>query len=361
MIAKRLHQVVDTVLPWDATSDHVFLIRGWLREMGYESEIYAMFPDSSLADEVKQFDMMALSGEELVVFHHTTGSAALDKLIEQRIPLILIYHNITPPKFFAEESKEMVARLEKGRSQLRAIRKQTRLALGASGYSERELRILHFERTGVLPIVLDKKQLDLPIVEDLFKSCQTGGPLLLFVGRISPNKRQEDLLKLLTYYRRIEADAHLVLVGNTDDEAYMEWLRTFIAEHNLAGAVTFAGHVSQEEMVTYYKAADLFVSMSEHEGFGKPLIESMYLGLPVMAYAATAVPSTLGGAGVLFTEKAFEPLAEMVDMLVKDQMLRRQLTAAQRERVRAFLEPVVRGQWQQYLEDLAREPIARKK
>jgi glycosyltransferase involved in cell wall biosynthesis len=177
-------------------------------------------------------------------------------------------------------------------------------------------------------------------------------PTILFVGRVVPNKCQEDLVKLLYHLRLHQSNAHLVLVGDLREQGYVRWLEHFIHRYGMAGAVTLAGHVSQQEMVTYYKSADLFVSMSEHEGFGKPLIESMYFGLPVMAYSAAAVPSTMGGAGILFSRKEFEPLAEMVHILHNDQQLRQRVVETQLRRVQAFLEPAVKEQFRNYLAQL---------
>ncbi len=169
-----------------------------------------------------------------------------------------------------------------------------------------------------------------------------GGPLLLFVGRQVPNKKAEDLLKLLFFLRRIEPDARLTLVGAPWLDSYTRWLHDLARDLGLGGAVHFVGHVSQQEMVSYYRLADLYVSMSEHEGFGKPLIESMLLGLPVMAYAAAAVPYTLGGAGVLFHDKQYEALAELAHLLVTDRALRQKVIAGQTQRVQAFREPQVK-------------------
>lgn len=348
-----LHQVVETVLKGDATSDHVFLIRSWLREMGFVSEIYAPYCQKELENEVRLYTPSALAGEEILLFHHTIGSDTLDQVWQQGIPFFLIYHNITPPEFFIGRDPVLTRQLERGREQLEKIRPITRLALAASSYSEKELKDLDFTETGVLPIVLDEAKYDLPIDSHIQAKCRTFGPLLLFVGRIAPNKRQEDLIKLLYFYRRFEPDAHLVLVGGLHLKEYVTWLRQFAIRLGVDDAVTFAGHVTQQEMVTYYRTADLFISMSEHEGFGKPLIESMYLGLPVLAYAATAVPSTMGGAGVLFHEKDYESLAEIVDILVQNQRLRQRIIAGQNERVKAFLEPNVRRLWATYLEKLS--------
>jgi glycosyltransferase involved in cell wall biosynthesis len=349
---KVLHQVSEAALVGDATSDHVFMIRRWLREMGFASDVYSPHTQKELESEARRFTISALAGEEILVFHHTIGSTALDEVWEKRVPLILIYHNITPPEFFVGTDPVLTRQLERGREQLAKIRPITRLALAASPYSEIELKELDFADTGVLPIVLDEAIYDLPLDNRIQAECRARGPILLFVGRISPNKRQEDLIKLLFFYRRIEPEAHLVLIGGLQSKEYFSWLRQFALDLGLGSAITFAGHVSQQEMVTYYRTADLFVSMSEHEGFCKPLIESMHLGLPVLAYAATAVPSTMGGAGVLFHEKDYESLAEIVDILVQNQGLRQRIIAGQNERVKAFLEPNVRRIWAGYLEKL---------
>lgn len=352
MSKKVLNQVAEAALVGDATSDHVFLIRRWLREMGFSSEVYSPNTQKELESEVRRFSISALEGEEILVFHHTIGSTALDEVWEKRIPLILIYHNITPPEFFVGTDPVLTRQLERGREQLVKVRPITRLALAASPYSELELKELDFSQTGVLPIVLDEAKYDLPLDGRIQAERQIYGPILLFVGRVSPNKRQEDLIKLLYFYRRFEPDARLVLIGGLQGKEYVSWLRQFAEGLGLGDAITFAGHVSQQEMVTYYKTADLFVSMSEHEGFCKPLIESMHLGLPVLAYGSTAVPSTMGGAGVLFHEKDFEALAEIVGILVNNQGLRQRIIAGQNERVKAFLEPNVRRIWAGYLEKL---------
>lgn len=352
MTEKKLHQVVDSMLVGDATSDQVFLIRQWLREEGFISNIYASEWDDRLQDEVQAFDIKLMENEAVVVYHHAMGSPLLKELYAGSVPLILIYHNITPPQFFSSVDFGFMQTISYGRDQLEQIRPITELALSDSPYSEQELIDVGFEKTGVLPIALDLSHYDMPVDDELFNFCRANGPLLLFIGRIVPNKRQEDLIKLLYYYRRIEPQARLVLVGSLQTEAYVTWLKDLAEELDLSDAITFTGHVTQQEMVTYYRAADVFLSMSEHEGFGKPLIESMYLQLPVIAYASTAVPSTLNGAGILFQSKDFEALAEMVDMLVRDQSLRQRIIAGQNRRVQDFMEPNVRLQWHSYLQEL---------
>jgi L-malate glycosyltransferase len=177
----------------------------------------------------------------------------------------------------------------------------------------------------------------LPSNSELVERLAQKRPLLLFVGRIAPNKRQEDLVKLLYYYRRFQPQAHLLLVGDRWVVGYDRWLESLAADWGLADGVTLLGKVPQADLVTCYRQADLYISMSEHEGFGKPFIESMYHDLPILAYSAAGVPDTLAGAGVQFRQKDFERLAELVDILVTDSELRRRLIAGQRQRLAQFL------------------------
>jgi len=349
---KVLHQFLMDVSKGDATSDHAFLIRGWLRNLGFESDIYGAVFDEKLGSEVRQFTPGSFTGQDLVIYHHTTGSTTLNHLIERRIALLLIYHNITPPDFFKKTDPAIANQLVSGRQQLQEIQPFVRMALSASPYSEEELRELGFENTGVLPIVLNEAEYNVAIDKDFQSRLREGSPTLLFVGRLAPNKRQEDLVKLLFYVRQIYPRARLVLVGGNTGEGYLRWLNYFIERNGLADAVTLTGHVTQQEMVTCYKSADLFVSMSEHEGFGKPLIESMFFNLPIMAYSAAAVPSTLGGAGILFNRKEFEPLAEMVGILYEDPILRQRVIDRQTRRLQTFLEPNIRQQFEGYLTQL---------
>lgn len=345
-----LHQMTTGTGIGDAITDHVFLLRRWLRELGFESEIYAEFVDPALASQVRHTATYRPKQDgEWVIYHHSTGSPVVARLMAWPVRVIIVYHNITPPDFFQGIDPKLAGEMVEGRRQLAQLLPQTGLALGVSPYNEEELKRVGFAPTGVLPLALDTSHYAGPSNPSVVGHFKAGGPLLLFVGRQVPNKKPEDLLKLLYFYRRIEPDARLVLVGGPWISAYDYWLREFARELGVQDAVTFAGHVTQQDMVTYYRIADLYVSMSEHEGFGKPLVESMVFDLPVLAYAAAGVPGTLGGAGVLFYHKHYEALAELADLLVKDASLREQVLEGQRRRLQAFLLPQVRQQFVNHL------------
>jgi glycosyltransferase involved in cell wall biosynthesis len=348
-----LHQVTDSAVPGDAITDQALTLQRWLRELGYKSDIYSLHCAESLATQIKPLNQYKPGrNERFLIYHHGVGSDVVNMLVDIGVPLILFYHNITPPEFYANVDPALANELIHGRSQLQTIRTKAVLGLGASEYSVLELENSGFIKTGILPIAIDESDYNAPSSDVLLDNYRDKRPLLLFVGRLAPNKRQEDLIKLLYYLRRISPGAHLLLVGRIHHKDYHSWLTHLCANLGLKDAVTFTNHVSQEEMVTYYRMADLFVSMSEHEGFGKPLIESMYFEVPVMAYASTAIPSTMGDAGVLFHDKDYEALAEVADLILQDDKLRARLVAGQNRRVADFLETSIKRQLQRIMEDL---------
>lgn len=342
-MSKVLHQILTGTTAGDAITDHAFLIRGWLRELGFTSDIYAQHIHDSVADEVRPLTSFRVTpANRFVIYHHSIGSDVADFLLKRDVKLILIHHNVTPSKFFAQINPAWAQMTALGEKQLIAMQPQTVLGLAASAYNELDLKEAGYGQTAVLPITLNKKELDLPNNEELAAELADKRPFLLFVGRLSPNKKQEDLVKLLHYYRRIQPDAHLVLIGDRWGVKYDRWVEQLAADLGLSDAVTLTGKLSQQDMLTYYRHAALYISMSEHEGFGKPFIESMYLNLPILAYGTTSIPYTLGNAGVQFLKKDYERLAELTEILITDAALHTRIISRQRERMAVFEETAVR-------------------
>jgi glycosyltransferase involved in cell wall biosynthesis len=175
------------------------------------------------------------------------------------------------------------------------------------------------------------------------------------VGRVSPNKRHEDLIKLASYWKRfIGPDVRLLLVGKLPRRrAYFDALQALMYEEGFTPAeVVFTGHVDHDDLLACYSAARVFVSMSEHEGFGVPLIEAMLLDVPVLAYRAAAVPDTLGPAGLQFREKRIPEVAELAHLLASDAHLRGAVLAGQRRRLADFAPAAVEAALKRHLESL---------
>jgi glycosyltransferase involved in cell wall biosynthesis len=346
----NLNQFLTGAVEGDAITGQALIIQQWLREFGLQSQIYAQHIHPSVEKEVRHLSRYRRNKDEKwAIYHHSIGSNLPDYLAKRPLQLMLIYHNITPTTFFERSDPMRTEMAQRGRTQLLDLRDQTALAMADSAYNELDLLEVGYENTVVLPLALNTERYDLPLNEALAAQLQKSGPRMLFVGRLAPNKKQEDLVKLLYYYRRIEPRAHLYLVGDRWEVGYDKWIETLAADLKIDDGVTLTGKVSQQDMITYYKTSDLFVSMSEHEGFGLPLIESMYFSLPLMAYGTTAVPYTLGDAGVQFYRKDYEGLAELIQLLMKNQGLRQRLIAGQKERVQNFLEPAVCAQFERLL------------
>lgn len=351
MKGATLHQFLTGASAGDAITDQALLIQRWLRDLDFKSEIFARHMHHDMDEGIRPMGgYLRDRNEEWGIYHHSIGSDVPDFLIRQGLRLILIYHNVTPPEFF-EVSDPLHAHLARlGMQQLATLQPHTGLALADSRYNEADLKRAGFECTGVQPICLRTERYDVPLNEHLAAKLTRSKPRMLFIGRVVPNKRQEDLVKLLTALRRIHPLTHLYLVGDSWGGGYDRWVEQFADELGVSSGVTLVGKVSQEDMVTYFRMADIYVSMSEHEGFGVPLIESMYLGVPVVAYGAAAVPETMADAGVLFYRKEYERLAELIDLLLTDDALRGRLIERQRVRVQAFLEPQGRRQFIAHLE-----------
>lgn len=349
-----LNQFLTGATVGDAITDQALLIQRWLREAGYESDIYAWHLHDSMTAAARPMSAYRRArGETRGIYHHSIGSDVPEFLAGRGLRLILVYHNVTPPEFFANSDPLRAYLARQGIEQLSMLRPLTDLALADSRYNERELTTVGYAPTAVLPICLEAGRYLTPSDGASPDTTVGPGPRLLFVGRLAPNKRQEDLVKLLFFLRRIYPQTRLTLVGDRWEMGYDRWVEQLAVDLNVADGLVLAGKVSHEDKLAYFRAADLYVSMSEHEGFGVPLIESMLLGLPVMAYGATAVPETMDGAGIVFYRKEFEPLAELTALLFEDKPLRQRIVERQRVCVQRFLEPQVRRQFLDYMERIA--------
>jgi glycosyltransferase involved in cell wall biosynthesis len=325
----------------DAIGNEALRIQSILRGQGCESEIFAeaVHPEMSGSAHKLWEYRKASSRENLLILHFSIGAGVSTYAYHLPDPILLIYHNITPAHWFAEFHPHLAGLCHHGRRELAAFNRRARLALGDSEFNRSELEALGFRPTGVLPLMIDPRPLEEepnPVVLRMFDDAKTN---FLFVGRCIPNKRIEDVIKVFCYYQRfIDPNSRLLLVGETHGfERYFDSLVRLVDDLALEDVV-FTGHVDTDDLAAYYRVADLFLSMSEHEGFCAPLLEAFRFGLPVMAFDAGAVGETLAGAGVLIREKTFDRIAEMAHLLVHDEGLRERVLAEQNRVLQRRLE-----------------------
>ena len=335
-----VHQWVPAAHRGDAIGDSARRVRDLIRGMGHQSDVYAMTIDADLRDDVRPFaDPASLLGD-LTIFHYALPSPMTEAFAGLRGGRILQYHNVTPASFFAGYDAALFRLASLGRQELATLVGRVDLALGDSEYNRRELESLGFTRTGVFPIAVDTSRITSPRpLPALEKTLDDEFVNFLFVGRIAPNKRIEDHIKLAEHYKRyVDAYYRFIFVGRYDVvPRYYSTIRALMAEYRLLNErFVFTGPVSNDELASYYRHAAVYISLSEHEGFCVPLLEAMAAGVPVLAYAAGAVPDTLGGAGVQFSPKDLEYAAELAGALAFDDALRADVLAGQRRRLADF-------------------------
>ena len=339
-----VHQVLATLGYGDAIGNEVLGIQRVLRRAGYESEIFVETADWRLEHLTVDYrDLPDASHPDNVLFHHfSIGSRASRVAYALPDRMVLVYHNITPPEYFIDVHPILTQQCFLGRRELGFYASRCDLALGDSEYNRRELEAAGFPRTDVLPVVPDFTHLSGPANHMQTRVFDDDWVNMLFVGRTIPNKRIEDVIRWFHVYKRWHNPrSRLFLVGShAGFERYIAMLYQFIARIG-ATDIYLQGHVTNEELVASYELADIFLCASEHEGFCVPLVEAFHLGVPVIAYAAAAVPATMDGGGILLTDKNPAEVAALIDALVTndafhDHVVRTQDAALERLEARDF-------------------------
>jgi glycosyltransferase involved in cell wall biosynthesis len=343
---REIHQVLPNLCYGDAISNHTIAIRDYLRDHGYRSDIFVRYLDEKVAHEARIFQPNFINSQAGLIYHHSIGSEITEYAVTHKGPKCLIYHNITPPRFFKPYRPEFAKILEEGLTDLGRLATYFPLSVGDSNFNANELLASGFSDPGVLPIAIDCKKWDIPADEELMQKLQDGKSNLLFVGRLAPNKRQDHLIEAFAHYHMMDKEARLILVGciDTNDPYYYHIIAT-ISRLDLTEHVIVAGQSTDAQLLAFYRTAHLFWSMSEHEGFCVPLIESMWFDIPILAYKSSAIPETLSKSGIMFTTKDdLMQVAVLTRIMIEDKILRSKIINAQRQRRNDFMPKLVYSQ-----------------
>lgn len=343
MTVSRIDQIIPSLASRDAIGGHVLQLRDLLRSTGYQSDIYYGNATSDRLDHgfpVSRLGDRPSSGRVLL-YQLSIGSGVADIFRERSERKFVNYHNITPAGLLESWVPEVGEEVRWGRAQLRDLAPVTEFAIADSNFNERELQEAGYRSTTTVPLLIDLDGFagapDKSLAARLAAEKAEGGADLLFVGKVSPHKGQHDLVKALAAYRRLyDPDARLHLVGGAISDDYRLAVERFAAELDLLDAIDIAGSVTHEELIAYYEASDVFVCLSNHEGFCVPLIEAMYHRLPIVGYANTAVPETVQSAGLILPNKEPARVAAAIDRVISDSRLRSALGDAASDRVASF-------------------------
>jgi len=338
----RIDQLIPAFHRGDAIGDTALNMKKFFLSLGFQSEIYCLSRDKGLEKSSRVFsDYQTPAPSDITILHFALPSPLTQAFVQSPSQKMIIYHNLTPHEFFTDFSHEMVRISRIGREELISLVPHVRLALADSEFNRQELVEVGFQRAEVFPLFIDFEKYNKPMSRLFYSLFDDERTNILFVGRIVPNKKIEDLIRVLFSYKKyVSPLVRLIVVGKTSSvPKYFQSLVRLADEFYLQPEeIRFTGHIPDEEMFALYKVADVFLSLSEHEGFCLPLIESMVFDLPLIAYDCTAVPYTLDGAGILVREKRVEFISELIDIVSRDEGVRKKVIQGQRQRLRTFKE-----------------------
>jgi glycosyltransferase involved in cell wall biosynthesis len=341
-VSERLRladQIVPTLAYGDAIGNDAFELQRLFWRRGVQSEIFV----DEAKPEVRAFarswrDLRPeRSRAGLTLFHMSMGNDAIDEIAKLPGRKAVVYHNITPARYFSGSNPTAEKYSEIGRRQLKDLAARAELGLADSEFNRRELEELGYARTAVVPIIADWSAFDVAPDPKVMRVLAEERTSIVTVGQLLPHKGIHDVIAAFARYRERDRGARLYLVGSSAmSEQYLERLRADVERLGLRDAVTFTGSVPIESLVAYYRGGTALLTLSEHEGFCVPLLEAMRSDLPIVAHDAGAIPDTLGDAGILLKDKNADAVAEALERVVGDRELRRDLVAKGRARLAEF-------------------------
>lgn len=343
----KIVQLLPTVAYGDAVGNNALAIAAMLRRQGCETAIYAENIDARLPRGLVQYasEMPALSAQDVLLYHLSFATELNLRLTELGGRKVIQYHNITPARYFEPYDAAAAESCRKGREQMCMLRDVPQLCLADSEYNRQELLAAGYAcPVKVCPILVPFADYAQTPDSEIIERYRDGWANFLFVGRVTPNKKQEDVIRAFAWYKRhISEKARLFLVGSEAIPRYTASLDAYVHELGVKDVI-FPGHIRFSQILAYYHAADVFLCMSEHEGFCVPLLEAMYFGVPIVARNTTAIPGTLGGSGLLLPDADPVAAALAAERILRSPELKTRLAAGQKMRLRAFSEQAVQEQ-----------------
>lgn len=316
----------------DAITNQMLEIQKIIKESGYESKVYAQFIDNKLSNKINNIKDYQGNEDNILIIHHSMGFDGFEDIVNLPDKKIMIYHNITPEKYIDDEYTKEYIRI--GLQEAEDYRKYVDYVIAASNYNRQELIKMGHKNIDVMPVQISVDRFDTIKENKKIIDKYSDATNFLFVGRVVPNKCQQDVIgAFVNYVHNFNSNSKLFIVGDLYMDSYVSKLRKLCDMYEISDKVIFTGKVSEEELKSYYLLADIFLCMSEHEGFGVPLLEAMKMSVPVIAYRSSAIAETMGGSGILVTEKNYLEIASLMNEIVIDDGLKNRIIDHQKERI----------------------------
>jgi glycosyltransferase involved in cell wall biosynthesis len=320
----------------DAISQDALLLQAVFRELGVESDLFAprAHTDPAAAPRVRPLAEYAGRPGDVAVLHDPLAPDAAREFRATPARRVLRYHNITPATYFTAFDQPLADRLLTARAALKAAAESAVAVWSVSEFNAGELAAWKLPKSRVLPLLFSEARFRLPV--DAGVLARVGGPLanVLFVGRLAPNKRVEELILAFHWYHRAVNPQSRLIVAGSDRSCprYAAMLRLLAHALGLSN-VCFEGFASPAGLATLYSKANLFVTASEHEGYCLPLIEAMAAGIPVMARRTGGMPEALGGAGLMYEGLSPAQLGELMGEAIHNPAVRGEMLQSQAARM----------------------------
>ncbi|MFZ0665897.1 MAG: glycosyltransferase [Acidimicrobiales bacterium] len=333
MSITHVHQILPSLHVADASGSHTLHARDALRKAGYTSELFVDLVDAPLSSEVHPFDEIdgfVVPGKTALLYQLAVGSRLVDLIMLRNEPLLINYHNLTPASFYWKWAPDWLEAVAAGRGDLYRLAGRTSHAIAVSKFNEIDLSGAGYRSTSVVSPFVTATRSD-PVKR---KSQPTS---ILFVGKMLPHKAAHHLVRALAAYKEaFDPEANLVIIGGHPIASFADAVRDYADALGIGDSVELTGSASDERVADAYRSADVFLCLSDHEGFCFPLVEAMGRGVPIVAFAAGAVPDTLGDAGILLHDKSGPVVASAIHRVVVDQTLRARLVRNGFERLELF-------------------------
>lgn len=351
----KIYQLLPTLAFGDAVSNDTLALEKVIKKMGYKTEIFAESIDPRLPKGSARLveKLPKINDKDIVLYHLSTGTKLNYRLAQLHCRKVLIYHNITPPQFFEEYSIKAAQLCQSGLEGAMYLADKVDYSLAVSEYNRQDLISMGYRcPIDVLPILIPFKDYEQQPSQKVVRQYSDDYTNIIFTGRIAPNKCQEDVIRAFYNYKKFyNPKSRLIMVGGHNGmERYYHRLKSYVNALELEDVV-FPGHIKFDEILAYYKTADVFLCQSEHEGFCVPLVEAMYFDVPVIAYDSSAIAGTLGGGGFLLKEKNPVETAAVINRVVTDKALRDTIIQNQQIRLKDFEHKVIEEQFVKYMKE----------
>lgn len=356
----RIVQLLAGFVDGDAISVEAQSLHHTLQGMGFESHLYAddgrIAP--TMADLCQPLSKYRNQRSDLILYHYSIASRATDIFLSSTGKKILKYHNITPAEFFYGFNDDIAAQLTMARADLHHVGLHADAVWADSKFNASELEKLGVSNVLTVPLFISRNEFETDPDPRMFQIFPKTMKTILFVGRIAPNKCMEDLLLAFAWYKRIFSHpTRLIIVGSQHTcPRYYAMLRILMRELDTQD-INFLGFRTSRELCACFKLADVFVCPSRHEGYGVPLLESMFNEVPVIARLTGATPETMEKAGILYEDLAPEELAELIHRVLEDEALRAKILRSQKRRIEKLFQRNTESELRALLAEIGIETV----